>query len=200
MASKPYTAFLPEVLPRSAGTPDIVALNAIRNAAIEFCSRSLVWTESLDPQTVSSADFPFGLEAPTGARVDTILSLKMGGRDIDPKSTSELDVAYPNWEALTGQTVAYFQPTPDTAQVVPTLDVPTELRLRVAYTPTRASVGIEGFIYENYLEAIAAGALLRLSGDPVYQPVFEAGIRKAAVDAQKSMTTASLQVNLRGAR
>ncbi len=38
-----YSSFLQEVLPEIENVPRMVAINAIRNAAIEFCQRGLVW-------------------------------------------------------------------------------------------------------------------------------------------------------------
>lgn len=205
MATRPYTAFLPEVVPSAPGVPEIVAINAIRNAAIEFCSTSLVWFEVQEPVEVSASDFPLDLSAPSGAVVDTILSAKANGMPLTPKTLESLDGAL-DWENATGQPSAYYQPTPEQLRVVP---LPTDtftLTLRVAYTPTRASTSVEGFLYERYLEAIAGGALWRLMSTPsqpytnatqaaFYKAVFDAGVRKATLDAQKAFTTASSRAN-----
>ena len=200
MALKAYSAFLPEVLPRAPATPDVVAINAVRNAAIEFCERSLVWVEQQDPADVTASSFPLDLSAPTGARVGVVLSAKVDGTVVPAKGMSDIDDTYRAWEGVQGAPFAYYQPTPDTLQLVLLPETTVALALRVAYVPTRASTGVETFIYENYLEGIAAGALYRLTGEAPYLAAFESSVRKAAVDAQKSFTIAALRVDLSGAR
>src|SRR5579859_6202936 len=42
-ASVPFTAFLPEVVPFVQDVPEFIAVNAVRNACIEFCEKTRYW-------------------------------------------------------------------------------------------------------------------------------------------------------------
>ena len=49
MSEISYEVFLPEVMPFVRDVPEIVAVQAIRNAVIEFCEETHYMQENLDP-------------------------------------------------------------------------------------------------------------------------------------------------------
>ena len=51
MTAVSYEVFLPEVMPYVHDVPEIVAVQAIRNACIEFCEETHYLQENLDPIT-----------------------------------------------------------------------------------------------------------------------------------------------------
>jgi hypothetical protein len=211
MATVSFTEFLPEVLPHVPGCADVVAVNAIRNACIEFCTNSLYWQETRDVERYSNSDFPSFLQAPTGARVTSILSVKFNGQPLDPTTEDALDAKYLNWQATTGTAPAkYYQPNSDAFSVFPLPSVSFDLVLRVAYTPIRAGTGVDSAVYQDYLEEISAGAITRLMATPAqpysnptaaltYNVVFQKAISSAAIIAAKSFSRAVDRVELRGA-
>lgn len=166
MATVAFTDFLPEVLPKVPSCPNLVAVNAVRNAAIEFCTRTLYWHEMQDMGEVSSGGFPFYLEAPAGARVCKILSVRYGDAWMRPTTRDVLDLLGTAWEADTGAPQKYLQETPDTLTVYPLPETAANMYLRVAFCPKRDSTTVDSTLFEEYLEGIAAGALYRLMSEP----------------------------------
>lgn len=211
MAAVNYSVFLSEVLPFVQGCPDPIAINAVRNSAIEFCASTMYWQETQDVVTLQASDFPYDMPAPTGARVIQPLSVIVNGVPIDPKTIDLLDGTSPNWRtAVAGTPGNYFQPNPDQLTLVPEVQDTVDLILRVAYCPLRNSTTIEGWVYQNYLEGIAAGALARLMAIPsqswsnatlaqYYLKLFGAAVNDATIEASKAFTRGSLQVKFRKA-
>ena len=59
MATTAFTAWLPEVLPNVPTCPDVLAVNAIRNACIEFCSETNWWQGDYGTTAITAADLPY---------------------------------------------------------------------------------------------------------------------------------------------
>lgn len=209
MANVAFTAFLPEVLPLVPGCADVVAVNAIRNACIEFCQGSNIWQETQDPFDLLPADLPYDLEGVSGAKVCRVLSLRVDGQRIDPITMDELDAKFYNWrEAQADVPTAYYQPNPDSLALYPIPTGAVNAVFRVAYAPLRTASGVEEYVYQDWLEELAAGALARLMSMPGqsftnevaaagYRDTFEKGISDAAAEANKSFSRAEPMVQMR---
>jgi len=208
MASVPYTSFLPEVLPKVPSCADVVAINAVRNAAVEFCTRTLAWNEAQDPVTVDYTEFPLSFDAPSGARVCEVLSATFGSHPLRTVTQDELDAYGSDWRTLTGVPSMYFLPSTDTLSTYPLPGTAGNLLLRVAYAPTRSSTNIDSSSYELYLEGIAAGALARLLREPgqaysnpplaeYYDTQFEREVTGAKIKVNKSLTRGDVVVSQR---
>lgn len=205
MTSVAYTVFFPYVLPHVLGCPDPVLINAIRNAAIDLCTKTNVWQETQDPETVSALGLPYDLTGPTGASVIQVLSCKADGVTITPVTIDYLDERHTNWEEQTGTAHHYFQPNTSQLSLYPIPVADTVLRLRVAYAPTRASTTTDSDLFENNVIQIAAGALAALLiipnvtwTDPklsmYYESIFNAGITTIQNDVQKQFGRARNRV------
>lgn len=207
MATVALSAFFPEVLPSVEGCADIVALNAVRNTIIDFCTRTLVWAETQDAFSLVATDLPKGIDAPTGGTLAIIQSVKINGRKIDPTTMDYLDATFPDWENTTGEPRYYFMPNPDELDFYPRPDVAVTVRLRAAYTASRSASSVERFLHENYLEVIAAGALSRLLAIPLqpwvnlelaayYKAMYESAVFSAMSDVTKSLLRVSSRVQI----
>ena len=208
MANVAFTAFLPEVMPLVQGCADVVAVNAIRNACIEFCSESNIWQETQDPVVLAATDFPYTLEGVSGAKVTRVLSLRINGVRVDPKTVDELDAKYTDWRSETSPTPAgYYQPDPNNLMLYPALEGSATAVFRVAYAPVRTGTGVEEYVYQDWLEEIAAGAVARLMSMPSqpytneaaaegYRTMFERGITAAAIEANKSFARSEPMVQM----
>ena len=186
-----------------------MAINAIRNAAIEFCSYSYYWQELQDAVDVTSADLPYSLVGTAESQVIQILDCIVNGNSINPLSVDGLDTNFTNWREQEGTGIlGYYQPNPTKVSFYPLPTDSISVRLRVAYAPLRASSEIEQYVYEGCLEAIAAGALGRLLAIPkqvwsdeklaeFYQSKFNNGKVRARIDAEKSFGRVSMQVQPR---
>lgn len=209
MASTRFDAFLPEVSLHVPGCPNPVAVAAIRNAAIEFCTDAPVWQETQDAFPAVAADFPLELEAPSGARATRVLALIVDGAPVDPVALDELDRRGFSWRSLTGTKVSgYYQPSEDTVSVYPLPSNALTFQLRVAYCPTRTASGMDATVAQRYMEQIAAGALWRLTETPgqvwsnperalYFRDKFMRAKDAARIAASKAFSQADVRVQMR---
>jgi hypothetical protein len=208
MATTAFTAFLPEILPQLPACSDLIAVNAVRNACIDFCTGSLFWNETLDPVTVTDTDFPYDLEAPSGARVVSVMSVAVDGKSISPVFLDALEKVT-NWRTATASApTAFCQPNPSQMFLYPRLDVPVSMVVRAAFAPSRTATNVDSLVYNEYLEEIAAGAmgkLMKMPGQPwsnpetgvYYSDMFEKAITDAASRVNKSFSRSDVAVAMR---
>jgi hypothetical protein len=148
-----------------AGVGQDVAKNAIRNAAIDFCSRSWVWRADHADINALAGIGAYAYAPPANTKVAVPLAVWYALKPIDPQSTYELQQRFPHWPSMVGQAPYWFlQETLETLVVVPapSADLAGAIKLKVALTPTRAAPSIDDAIFERYLEEIACGAKARL--------------------------------------
>jgi hypothetical protein len=193
--------FLPELLQYVPDVPEVVATNAIRNAAIEFCERTRVW--QVDSFSTSIAGLAsYEVDPPFGAKFVDIIFAYYGDRLLVPKVAEELDRVYrwTDWRTLRGEPVYLTRmnaleiilvPAPSEARV--------RIKLRAAYAPTRASNQVGVDVYENYLEVICMGARARLYNTPLqpyydkpsaneFERKFRSAISEVRVQVNRSLT------------
>ncbi|MFZ6731983.1 hypothetical protein ACO0LG_08700 [Undibacterium sp. Ji42W] len=209
MATTPFTSFLNEVLPYVHDCPQFVAVNAIRNAAIEFCDRSGYW--QLDVPDVAEVDgqATYQVTVPAGTRVVDIHTAWFNEILIIPHSIEELNRLFRgvHWRNLVGQPKFLYSSPDGFVHLVPAPTVSGVVRVRVTLAPTRTSTGIDSDIYEKQAEVIAHGARARLlgtAGQPFYDPVqsvsqrtaFLSGCNDAKIRANKATSRASVQVEI----
>lgn len=170
MATVSTDLFLREVMPYCPDVMELVALNAIRNSAIEFCKETT--THRLDMTAVSGVadQAEYTITVPASTQLAEIVQIKYSGLSIIPKSVEELRAFYPyqDWTTLEGQPTFYTQLTPGTITLVP---YPTEnatdaITGIIALMPTRDATVVYDDLYNTYAEGIAMGARSRLHYTP----------------------------------
>lgn len=211
MATTLFSAFLPEVLPFVHDCPQIAAINAIRNAAIEFCDRSGYWQADLTAIDSIALTGSYVLVVPTGTRVVDSISAWYNNIVMIPRSTEELTKLYRgvDWRSLAGQPAFVTSDASGTIRLVPApaIAIVGAINVRASIAPTRVSTGMDADVYEKQLEVIASGArarLLNMSGQPAYDPVqasaqrtaFLAGCNNARIRANKASTRASVSIEI----
>lgn len=162
---KPLSDFLPQVLTHVPGCIDLLAKNAVLEAAIEFCERTKVNDEALAAIDVLADTGTYNLTAPASTEIVEILSVKHDGESLDPTSRAALDADRPDWETDTDTPLAYFSDpgrTTVTLGPTPDADLVGGLVVRAAVRPARTATTIDDFLYNQHLQAIAHGALARL--------------------------------------
>lgn len=204
-----FNAFLPEVLPYVPDCPAIIAINAIRSAAIEFCERSLAWQEDLEAEDSLADTGEYVLTVPEETSLAMIMAAWYDRRLMIPKSTEELARLYrtTDWRTIVGMPFYYMRSSSSTMRMIPAPSSSETgvIGVRAALAPTRDASGIDTEIYEDYLEAIAMGARARLHampGQPFYdmalamvcRRAFMAGIGEAKIRANKGLSRASVRV------
>ena len=196
MAVSLFTTLFPDVLPFVRECPEIVAINAIRNAAIELTKKSRCWQVDLLPISVVAGQSDYPLDAGTdvvalnaatgGCEIAAIMFCTYNGWPIPGKSPDELAKIYRwfDWRSWQGDPKYYNQLETNSLFVVPqpvvsvtgflsTTGNSLGLQPRAAFMPTRAATGMDAVQQERYYEGIAMGARARLyemSGQPFADP------------------------------
>lgn len=205
MTAKLFNTLYDEVLPELSGVPQPLALNAIRNAAIEFCERSRVWTEDAAAMDSVATQAVYNFVSPvTDTDVIGVMQAFYNGSEIFPKTSAQMaallsDVgttyvsAIP-WKDQTGVPKYYLIERPDQFTLAPFPDesIVSAIKMKVILKPTRAATGMEQWIFDKYFMQIAAGTKARLCAMPgkpwsspdlvsYYGSIFESGILAASV-------------------
>lgn len=199
-----YDEFLPEVLPYVHDCPQPVALNAIRNACIEFCEKSQWLVYEHDPISYTANVGSYEFDPPTDTNVARVLSAWSSNIPIIPKGQDELEAMYGYaWREVSGSPRFYVQMNPDEIVLVPKPEVfqSQALKMIVVIKPLRSSSAVAPSVYEDHAETIAFGARARLydtPGQPYSDPAqavkfrgwFEAAIGEAKIARNKGLTRA----------
>lgn len=208
MSSKNFSDFLPEVLPYVHDCPALVAVNAIRNAAIEFCEKTHYWQVDASTMGLEDNKAQFVILLPPDTNIIDIKDCWYDGRRLIPKSTEELAAIYKgaDWRDAEGDPFYYTFTMPGDMRLVPApQNASSQLSMRVAISPTRAATAIDADIYENCLETIAKGARARLNSLPgqpffnmdlatILRKEFVSGIGEAKIKVNKGLSRASVAV------
>jgi hypothetical protein len=207
------TELYKDVLPECPGLAHDFALHKIRDAAIDFCSRTWVWQSDYAGTTVISPTVETSYTAvpPEDSEAIALLWVKaepeIGAdqKELKLLKISELALA----EAATGAP-QYF--TPRTVNVVtlyPDPDDTYDFTMRLVLRPTRDAAVIDDDIFTRYRAAIAHGAmymLMSMARKPWSDPtaaVFHGTeytrlMREARIDYDRTYSGQSLMVELNG--
>jgi hypothetical protein len=135
-----YDAFLPHVLPQVLSCPKSMAVDALQTSTGEFCKASEAWAEVLT-ESVYAGDTTIDLNPEHQALVVRVSGLRIDGNRIDKQSY------WPQTHSIRLR----FTPAANAAAYV-----------NVILRPARAATHVPKFLYEEWCEPIAAGALARL--------------------------------------
>lgn len=174
----PYEALLPEVLPYVPDCPELVAVNAVRNACIEFAEQTDFVRYVMDPITTRPFVGTYDLDLPSGTVLGRIIQAFHDDFPLKPITEDLAESISPggDWRQNTGNP-RYILQMDDPAQVIIT-PMPQErhvggLKLIVSLKPSRDSTTCDDQLRERFAEDIAAGAIARLysiKGQPYYDP------------------------------
>lgn len=211
-----YESFLSRVMPHVIGAPEPLALQAISDATIEFCEKSLILQRDHDPVTVIANVVDYDLEPPTGYLVVKVMRAWLDNIKLNPAAPDFVADAgvynrlYSSYSAGPSTPRAYVQKDPRSISLWPVADkkYANGLTMRVALKPTRAAETVEDEIYEDYVETIAAGAISRLMLSPekpytneklaiYYGGKFTQGLNVARSRALHGHSRSNLSVQLR---
>ena len=209
MTTVAYESFLPEVLPYVHDCAQLVAVNAIRNACIEFCEATRIWQYEVPAFDSVSITPTYTISVPTGTRIAHINLAWYQDYPLNPKGQDELQEIYRtnSWVSMVGQPKYITSLDPTQIRLVPYPDtgVTGAIKLTVALAPTRASTAVYDDVYNRFAEAIGHGARERLygtMGQPYYDPAaaqayrqrFLADIGAAKVQVNKGQTRGGVRV------
>lgn len=205
-----YEEFLPEVLPYVRDCPEAVAVNAIRNACIEFCDKSLWLLYHHDPVSVYAAESTYDLDLPDGTTTARIMDAWYKTRPLAPIGEDDLKVMFStDWREAEGdpQFYTHLDPSAVVLAPIPQTDEADALAMIVALRPTRDSVDVDDTLYERWAEWIGWGARGRLHDIPA-QPftdgpaairarqMFNHGIGLATIERNRGLTRHVMYVRM----
>lgn len=148
--------FLPLILPRAKGCPDILATFNTRMAVIELCQKALIWREYQDPITTAALTTAYEFEVPNGQQVFKLLSLTLGGTEVsvvDPNTGKAMDAL--------GETRPYAYGAFSGFELRPAQEAGLQIITYSVVAPTFTATTIPDSM-SRYMEAIANGALSRI--------------------------------------
>lgn len=201
-----FEEFLPEVTQFMPDVPEHIAINAIKNAAIEFCEKTRYWQIDVPPISVINGQKNYVIETPADTKMVGMVVAYYNTNLLIPKGPDELARIYRmgDWQQVQGSPQYITQIIKPEVILVPYPyeDAADALSMRVAIAPTRASSEISSEIYENFLMVIANGAraiLYNTPGQPYFdrgaakecQIYFRAGIANARIAIDKGLTRSS---------
>jgi hypothetical protein len=166
-----YTAWLDHVAVDVPGITKEFAVDAIRNAVIDFCEKSRLY--KYEPAAInvvaSQASYPLiaGGALPADTALWDVLYAAHDGVEIYPKGKAELDGLVTDWRLSTTTGVpGYYMLGVDRASIrlvtTPADSLAGGLTLELALKPLRASTTCPDWILENHIDAIKHGAKWKL--------------------------------------
>jgi len=164
-----YEVFLPNVLPYAPNVLDDQAIEAVRNACIDFCRETLFLQHDLDPITVMAGANTYCIDVPKYNILGQVMGIYYESRRLERKSQYELEKMFSmNWQSLLGTPQAFTQLNPNdiTLALCPAETVQNAITGRFSYMPLRNSTVVDSQLYQRYLEEISSGALATLLATP----------------------------------
>ena len=202
-----YTGWFDYVIPDIPGITNTLAEQAIRNAVIDFCRRTLLYRKTLAAISIVGGTATYTVTPDANTLVSDFLTVLVNGKPIDPQTEAWLDQEVLNWRTTaTGPAKAYISPANNQITLVPkpSESIASGLVVAVAQRPTRASTECPDWLMEDYAEEIAHGAKARLFAmkrkpwsDPglskYHMGEFNAAIGIGAVRASQARTRTRLR-------
>lgn len=194
MTMIPFTNWLPDVQAHVPGCPRMVVTDAIRQAVIRFCQESLFWRHRMEPMTTVLGVREYELDFPTGTRIVSVRALTLAGRPVAEMNADDLDHRRPSWRTQKGQAGEYVFYTPNIIQFSREPAAGGQIAATLALKPSQTALRCDDLLFNEYRDAIAAGAISVLAlmpGKPWTNPdvaaqkgaVFLTGIDDAKVRA-----------------
>lgn len=203
-----YDKFLPEVLPYVHDCPELVAINAIRNACIEFCELAHYLRETTELEDIEAGEAEYVIGCTPGFAIVVALSVAVEDQTLHAASADQLTARFgANWRERSGTPLFFTQETPNTIILSPTPDktIAEAWSATLAVKPSRDSREVAESLLEHWVEVISFGARARIQETPnqpfsdaasasVYRTWFKAGCNRARAQVQRGLGRASLRV------
>ena len=196
-----YVDMIQAVLVRAKGCPEFEAVDAMRNACIEFCITTRFLTEGtqviVDGTEVDLSSFDHMVLDVIEARVADKLIRVTYMNDAD------LDTLDPTEYALTFADPNHGELTP-----APTIAAPVVLDMILSYAPGPSSNEVPDLLWLRNSEALKHGALYRLLAEPgkswsdpklsgYYSGLFMLAMEKMAADLGRNRQTTGRRMRAR---
>lgn len=205
----PVSAFLSRLLPNVIGCPEPTALQALVDAAIEFCESTLAVRSTLDPADLVSGNSTYELDLPSQTLLSQVVTVRVNDRVLQALPSSQVYGVLSSG----GPTAYYAEDVEETLVLrlapIPDKDEAGALVVRVATRPTRSATQFHSALFNEWAEVLVDGALSRLYDIPdqaftdyakalVLQQRFRHKANMARIQALHGRAVSSMSVTLRG--
>ncbi len=192
-----FEDLLTEVLPETPECPGPLAVNAVRNAAIDFCQRSTFWRQDhakLSAFADEGEPGEYTLTVPSDTELVAVVTpILMSGLPVYQRSQSWLDQNLHQWQMRTGAQADWFlMVSPTILRLVPyPVAVAVDaLQIKLILKPSREAAAMDATTANQWYLTITAGAkslLMAMGNKPWsdqaeserYSEIFEHGITEA---------------------
>jgi len=161
-----FDDFLPNILLEASDCPPEVAEQAVLTTLRDFCKKTRIWQETLDPETllanIAEYDLTYDDE---GLSKVAIVEARLNGIEIPVLSEKQMSKSIKGWRQDVGeQPICVIDLSGDRYRVYPTpnIKLANVLELDVALKPSSDGAVVGDIVLEDYSEAIECGALFRL--------------------------------------
>lgn len=165
------SAFLPFVLPEVPGCPGPLAEQRVLTACIDFCERTNYWRYESDPMPMEADLDEYEVDIPSGSQLVTIIDpINFNGKKIYSTTKEQLDKnENDDWQDKQGDTpnsyynksLGVFRPVP-----YPETTISDAIKLDLALKPLPTATTVEDFLFNEFFQTIADGALAKLFALP----------------------------------
>ena len=159
------TDFLPQIQPSISGCPESIALDAIRNACIRFCTDTWLVRESLFASDIVAGVRDYTISASAGNETIGVISFLYNEIELPKMTEEELDVLDSGWRTSDpGVATAITAPTPDRILLnrIPEETIINGMIARIATRPTDSATSVSDLLFNDWRKAIKYGALEEL--------------------------------------
>lgn len=165
---KPWSYWLPDVLPHVPGCPVLIAEHEIKRAAQAFFRESRAWRIQSEPYTVV-AEQETVLITPADAELELVeiddSSVYYDSQQVYPVTPQELARSFPDdWREDRGTPRQFYLLQPEQMRLypIPIADATTGIVCRLYVTPSDKATGLPDDITRKFRDAIYLGARARL--------------------------------------
>jgi len=160
--------FLPRVLPFVPACPDITALQAVVDSAVEFCEQSLIIRHEPAPFQTAEGVSQYDIDVPSQHDFSRVVYVTVDGSELAPIPTEWQPMATsndskPQYFFISNneeELLLNLYPTPEKAYTV---------AVSIALKPTRDAQQLPDVLYDNWVDGVSYGALSRLMLIPSQQ-------------------------------
>jgi hypothetical protein len=171
---KPITLFYSRLMPWVVGCPEPIAAQALVDAAIRFCEETSVVTYTCQPQDAVADEGLYRLAVPALQSIVVTQKVWYGTTLLTPVPSTDVSNvlaavgAVGDTEVATGEPSCFFESSPGVIKVypVPATLATNMISAKVATRPSRSATSLDDVLYEDWADAIVAGARARLHAMP----------------------------------
>ena len=157
---KAWSQFFPDILAEVPGCPDSMLERALLRASQEFCAGTMAWKVWLSDTVTVLNTVEYDIEFESNSELIRLERATLDGRPLQMATADDL----PNDWMTNSASIAPCVFTNDrkTLALLPPPAANLVLRVEASLKPANNAAGVEDFLFDNYVDTIAMGAMAKL--------------------------------------